>query len=88
LKKPLTGCGTALQIAPEGMNADTYVSPGVEGAVCRNLQASAVESVNLPSILRNNVRIPLYVYDYSKDTLLWGVYVFNTINFALALKGK
>jgi len=34
-----------LQIAPEGMNADTCVSPGVEGAVCRNLPASAVESV-------------------------------------------
>jgi hypothetical protein len=28
------------------MNADTYVSPSVEGAVCKNLPASAVESVN------------------------------------------
>jgi hypothetical protein len=41
-----------LQIAPEqwGMNAETDVSLSAEGAVCKNLPASAMESVN-PTIL-------------------------------------
>jgi hypothetical protein len=36
-----------LQIAPEqrGMNAETDVSLSAEGVVCKNLPASAVESV-------------------------------------------
>jgi hypothetical protein len=36
-----------LQIAPEqrGMNAETDVSLSAEGAVCKNLTASAMESV-------------------------------------------
>jgi len=33
------------------MNADTYVSPSVEGAVCKNLPASAVESVKVSAFL-------------------------------------